>query len=86
MNSICQLIRKPGDSVRLFALVHCESTSFDETVPFESSDVRSNVGRLDTINDEQSESAWEFRRLSRLGERMESWKRSELGTRGIRLS
>jgi hypothetical protein len=32
------------------------------------------------------ESAWEFRRLSRLGERMESWKRSELGTRGIRLS
>jgi hypothetical protein len=33
-----------------------------------------------------SESAWEFRRLSRLGERMESWKRSELDIRGIRLS
>ena len=32
------------------------------------------------------ESAWEFRRLSRLGERMESWKRSELDIRGIRLS
>ena len=33
-----------------------------------------------------AESAWEFRRLSRLGERMESWKRSELDIRGIRLS
>ena len=33
-----------------------------------------------------NESAWEFRRLSRLGERMESWKRSELDIRGIRLS
>jgi hypothetical protein len=33
-----------------------------------------------------TESAWEFPRLSRLGERMESWKRSELAIRGIRLS
>ena len=43
-------------------------------------------GNRGPIDHDGNESAWEFRRLSRLGERMESWKRSELGTRGIRLS
>ena len=38
------------------------------------------------LSTEHFESAWVFRRLSRLGERMESWKRSELDTRGIPLS
>ena len=33
-----------------------------------------------------SEPAWVFRRLSRLGERMESWTRSGQDRRGIRLS
>ncbi len=33
-----------------------------------------------------SEPAWVFRRLSRLGERMESWTRSSQDRRGIRLS
>ena len=39
---------------------------------------------VDNLND--FEPAWIFRRLSRLGERMESWTRSRQGRRGIRLS
>jgi hypothetical protein len=43
---------------------------------------RSSVKLVPTL----FEPTWVFRRLSRLGERMESWRRSELGTRGIPLS
>jgi hypothetical protein len=45
-----------------------------------------DISQLVDLLNEAFESAWEFRRLSRLGERMESWKRSELDIRGIRLS